>query len=154
MQINDLFKIIDNTDLPKEVKKQMYNTVRVILKYYKELDMENDIYDVWLNADKLIGFLQAKKVKLDVDIDDIFSVEEISNYCETKHCEIAGYHEDIDDENDYETKEKKDMYSVPTINVNVDVPPLRTPWIVFYLVAINTFTFGMNAYTLFKTLSE
>ena len=140
MQINDLFKIIDDQDLEdvsKEDKKLMYNTVRTLLKYYKEMGFENDVYDIWCNVDKINGYLQAKKVKLDADLDEILAIDEVAEYCEDQHCDEAV------EETEYEP--------VPqNINIKIDVP--QTPWIVFYLVVVNTLTLGMNAYTMFKTL--
>ena len=140
MQIKDLFKIIDdNENIPQDSKKLMYNTVRTLLKDYKEMGYENDVYEIWVNADKIIGYLQAKKIKLDVHIDDILSLEEVSKYCEDEHCD-----------DDYEETEYFSSKQPQSINIKVDVP--QTPWIVFYLVLINSMTLGMNAYTVFKTL--
>jgi hypothetical protein len=114
----------------------------LILKHYRELDIDNDVYDLWLNADKVTGFLQAKKALATVDIEDLLSIEEVSRYCEDQHCE---------EEDEYCEMQAVAAATPQNINIKVDIPQNFTVVILFVL---NTVALGVNAWVTFTSLSK
>lgn len=144
MYIQDLFAVIEKCkDLSKDTKKQMYELVRNILNVYKDLDIDNEVYDLFMNTDKLTGYLQAKDLLNDVEIDDILTIDEVEKYCN-----FMGDKDSSDDEDDDEEDEDNDVPQ--NINIKVYLPQ---NWILLCILAINTAALGVNTYLTFKNQS-
>ena len=141
MFIHDLFYIIDKTDIDKDSKRGMYDLVRNILKYYRKMEIKNDVYDLWLNMDKVDKYLYSKGHTFDVELDDIFAIEKVEEYCDEMRAE------DYTD-SAYETETDSESTLESVVSCKVEIPP--TNWFALYLFVTSTLSIGINAYFLFK----
>lgn len=148
MRINDLFNVISSQeDIKTETKKNLYKTVRLILKYYKTLDLSNDMYDVWNNEERIAGYLRYKGHDHDAELlGNLFDLSEVDEY--VQECIEE---EEPDDDTESEADNEVSFDEPQKIDVTVDVV---TGWPTFVLLLIGTLNIGISSYLLFRQYQQ
>ena len=153
MFIHDLFYIIDKTDLDKETKKEMYEVVRNILKYYRKMEIKNDVYELMLNIDKVDEFLYSKGCNFNIEIDDILAISKVEEYIDERRVEDED--EDTDDSeyvesktSDTDTESEFTTIEYESSDVEKKSNPCARNWMLFYVMLTSTLSIGINGYLL------
>jgi hypothetical protein len=107
MKISDLFTTISkSTGLGDVSKKELLKAVRAIIKARKDLGMQNNIVDLYVNACDVQDFLVDEMESIDVYLNIIFDLPPVQAYLKSK--DIAFIDSTEDDESDAEDTESEE----------------------------------------------
>jgi len=138
MRINDLFPIVSkDTTISESDKATIYKLVRIILKNRKDWDLTNDVSALYESLEELASELPKGGDEL---LTKVFEIEQVVEYLKAKGVYDESEEEDEDDDSDVLQQHITD------VRIKVD-----GSWMFSYLVVINTATFGIATFLLYKS---